>query len=154
MVPREKETPTHVASADFKVQSEAKSLSPPPFFSLELQMQMQVKIGNGKDVTMLRYQVVEGSLLTGSSIGMCWLRPPESGVDLGYTHLYQFNPVALPTPFLSFLFFTSLICPFILHLCALSNNLDLFALESILEFPPNPNRFCYFGRFHTLQLFV
>lgn len=100
MVPREKETPTHVASADFKVQSEAKT---PPFFP-ELQMQMQIRIGNGKDVTISRYQVVEESLLAGSSIGMCWLRPPESGVDLGYTHLYQFIPVALPTPFLSFLF--------------------------------------------------
>lgn len=98
---------------------------PPLFFFPELQMQMQVRIGNGKDVTMSRYQVVEGSLLTGSSIGMCWLRPPESGVDLGYTHLYQFIPVALPTPFLSFLFFTSLICPFILHLRALSKQFGL-----------------------------
>jgi hypothetical protein len=48
-----------MASADFKVQSEAKT---PPFFFSELQMQMQVRIGNGKDVTMSRYQVVEGSL--------------------------------------------------------------------------------------------
>lgn len=89
-----------VLVSKFKV----RRIIPPPFFP-ELQVQMQVQIGNGKDVTMSRYQVVEGSLLAGSSMGMCWLRPPESGVDLGYTHLYQFIPVALPTPFLSFLFF-------------------------------------------------
>lgn len=80
---------------------------------------MQVRIGNGKDVTMSRYQVVEGSLLAGSSIGMCWLRPPESGVDLGYTHLYQFIPVALPTPFFSFLFYFFDLSIYPLSLCTL-----------------------------------
>jgi hypothetical protein len=86
------------------------------------------------------YPVVGGGLLAGSSIGNVWLRPAESGVDAIQHSLYQFIPVALPTPFLSFLSFRSLICP----LCLFTlGNLVLFALLRVYAL------FC-FGISYTL----